>query len=154
MIGFGRKVLGATLKSRVGIGAERIATRVATESAETLGRSAVRGARGTRSTFRAAERIATKRGVGKASLAGLAGLSLLGGINQDRQITDPFLKLTTGSSDYDQYTLGTNYMRARMMPVNPRRFADAYKTKNRRARNGTPSVDGSVAFGMYNSRMG
>jgi hypothetical protein len=128
-----------------------------------------------------------KAGLGIAT-AGVGVSSFVNNIDNDRQVSDPFYKLTMGSSEIDEYALGQkvgvggllvpfsdmgvmankarNVVLRNAGPVNvatnsilnKQTFSDAVRANrnNNRPRYSTsaPQVDGSMAFGMYASRLG
>ncbi len=105
---------------------------------------------------RAAERVATTKHAGKIGLGGLAAVSFVGGINQDRQVSDPLYQMAVGTPNFDQYALGSGVVRAQLAGAlkipTPTGVANAYRANTRNQR--YPRVDGSMTFGMYNSRLG
>ena len=112
-----------------------------------------RAGRSAGNVFNSAPRVS--RGVGGAALAGLGAVSFAAGLNQDKQISGSIYGLATGVPDYDQYVLGGSLTRARMGVPTGRMFADAHRAAgNRRSGKNAPTVDGSIAFGMYNARLG
>lgn len=158
-------------------------------------------------------KASTNRKVQAAGVGAIAGASFLGGLDNNRQVSDPFFNLTTGSSDYDNYVLGTDVgARGLLAPLPGERMfgqstiqpgsilggvggglaglklsgikgglvgaaagavlgqtafaagsglgtnavltSTTYNNAYRKAKKNMPSVDGSMALGMYNARLG
>lgn len=183
MIPFGRKLMGIGNRIAQPMVDNPVArSRAVKATKKRVGQQAASGrARGVAAGRSANNRMNSvqwgkhRRG-GTAALAGLGAVSLAGGINQDGQVTKPLMNLTMGSPDFDEYATGRRLdMRQAIVPwmqspVNSQRWADATRSakysagyrhdvrRNQANPNGSrknlPVVNGSIAFGMYNSRLG
>ena len=102
--------------------------------------------------------------VGGTMAAGGAGF--LSGIDSNNQVSNSVYGLAFGDQDFDKYVMGRKMgLRSLMAPLPGERFGQsgvvgavryptAFANARRQSRMSTPQVDGSIAFGMYNSRLG
>lgn len=116
-----------------------------------------------------------KKALGAAGLAGIGMASFTSGIDSKGQVSNTAYDLAFGNPDYDKYVTGKKMgLRSLLAPVPGQRrmqgsfglgtligqqpgsvltkttYTDAWKASRKNA----PVVDGSIAFGMYNARLG
>lgn len=110
----------------------------------------------------------TKRLMGTGALLGIAGAGFVSGIDNKNQVSNAVYDLAFNDPDYDKRVLGKKMgVRSLLAPI-PGEFVNipgtnmpmkaltrqTYSDAWRASRKNTPRVDGSIAFGMYNARLG
>jgi hypothetical protein len=101
-----------------------------------------------------------KKVIGAATLAGIGVHGFTSGLDNNRQVSGSVYDLAFGDPNYDEYVMGRKMgVRSLIAPLpgetrikayTPRAYSDAWRAN----RKNHPRVDGSIAFGMYNSRLG
>jgi hypothetical protein len=102
----------------------------------------------------------SKRVIGTGALLGVSAAGFSSGFNSQNQVSNSMYNLAFGNPDYDKYVMGRKMGvrsliaplpgETRMMAYTPRAYSDAWRASRKQQ----PKVDGSIAFGMYNSRLG
>lgn len=101
-----------------------------------------------------------KKAIGAAGLVGIGAYGFTSGIDEGNRVSNSVYNLAFNNPDYDKHVMGKKMgVRSliaplpgelRMQAYTPKTYADAWRA-NRKTQ---PTVNGSIAFGMYNSRLG